>query len=212
MHIRGTMNTTVEKLHYYRKMKDYYDCWRIVPATVQQLCQSLKRALHLWDWHIFMWQSLEIFNVFNTSTLKHVFWKTKTFFFLKLKYRFFRWKCCDWKHFNTKLSSQKPIFRQIEWEVQNGPIKKNRFLQETTFFYWKFNFTIWTSNKWMNEPTTKMSIHIHTFRKRLSFIWECVFPLTILKLDEKLLNMKFCDLLESGLLRIPNQVKTSKKN
>ena len=131
---------------------------------------------------------------------------------MKLKYRFFRWKCYDWKHFNTKLSSQKPIFRQIEWEVQNGPIKKNRFLQETTFFYWKFNFTIWTSNKWMNEPTTKMSIHIHTFRKRLSFIWECVFPLTILKLDEKLLNMKFCDLLESGLLRIPNQVKTSKKN
>ena len=57
-----------------------------------------------------------------------------------------------------------------------------------------------------------MSIHIHTFRKRLNFIWECVFPLTILKLDEKLLNMKFCDLLESGLLRIPNQVKTSKKN
>ena len=26
MHIRGTMNTTVEELHYYRKMKDYCDC------------------------------------------------------------------------------------------------------------------------------------------------------------------------------------------
>ena len=24
--IRGTMNTTVEELHYYRKMKDYCDC------------------------------------------------------------------------------------------------------------------------------------------------------------------------------------------
>ena len=34
-----------------------------------------------------MWQSLEILNVFNTLTLKQVFWKTKTFF-KKLEYRF----------------------------------------------------------------------------------------------------------------------------
>ena len=36
-----------------------------------------KIALHLRDRHIFMWQSLEILNVFNTLTLKQIFWKTR---------------------------------------------------------------------------------------------------------------------------------------
>ena len=39
------------------------------------------------DRHIFMWQSLEILNVFNALTLKQVFWKTKICF-KKLGYRF----------------------------------------------------------------------------------------------------------------------------
>ena len=34
-----------------------------------------------------MWQSLKTLNVFNTLTLKQIFWKTKTFF-KKLEYRF----------------------------------------------------------------------------------------------------------------------------
>ena len=34
-----------------------------------------------------MWQSVKILNVFNTLTLKQIFWKTKTFF-EKLEYRF----------------------------------------------------------------------------------------------------------------------------
>ena len=35
----------------------------------------------------FMWQSVKVSNVFNTSTLKQIFWKTKTFF-KNLEYRF----------------------------------------------------------------------------------------------------------------------------
>ena len=34
-----------------------------------------------------MWQSLKILNVFNTLTLKQIFWETKTFF-KKLEWRF----------------------------------------------------------------------------------------------------------------------------
>ena len=34
-----------------------------------------------------MWQSVNILNVFNTLTLKQIFWNTKTFF-NKLEYRF----------------------------------------------------------------------------------------------------------------------------
>ena len=46
-----------------------------------------KIALRLRDRHVFMWQSVKVSNVFNTLTLKQIFWKTKTFF-KKLEYRF----------------------------------------------------------------------------------------------------------------------------
>ena len=46
-----------------------------------------KIALRLRDWQVLMWQSAEILNVFNTLTLKQIFWKRKTFF-KKLKYHF----------------------------------------------------------------------------------------------------------------------------
>ena len=46
-----------------------------------------KIALRLRDRHGFMWQSVKVSNVFNTLTLKQIFWKTKTFF-KKLEYRF----------------------------------------------------------------------------------------------------------------------------
>ena len=46
-----------------------------------------KIALRLRDRHVLMWQSLEILNVFNTLTLKQIFWKTKSLF-KKLEYAF----------------------------------------------------------------------------------------------------------------------------
>ena len=41
-------------------------------------------------------------------------------------------------HFYTKPPNQKPISRQIEWWLQNGPITKNRVLPVTASFFWKF--------------------------------------------------------------------------
>ena len=38
------------------------------------------------DRHIFMWQLVKVLKVFNTLTLKQIFWKIKTFF-QKLEYR-----------------------------------------------------------------------------------------------------------------------------
>ena len=32
-----------------------------------------KTALHLRDWHLFIWQALKNLNIFNNSTLKQVF-------------------------------------------------------------------------------------------------------------------------------------------
>ena len=40
------------------------------------------------DRHVFRWQSLEILSVFNTLSLKQVYWKTKIFF-KKLEYLFY---------------------------------------------------------------------------------------------------------------------------
>ena len=37
-------------------------------------------------------------------------------------------------YFHTKLPYQKPMLRQIEWRVQNGPITKNGVLSVTLFF------------------------------------------------------------------------------
>ena len=48
---------------------------------------DFKNVLHLRNRHVFMWQSVEILNVFNILTLKRTSWKTKTFF-KKLEYRF----------------------------------------------------------------------------------------------------------------------------
>ena len=42
------------------------------------------------------------------------------------------------QHFHTKLPCQKLILRQIEWLVQNGPIKKNEVLSVTTTFFEDF--------------------------------------------------------------------------
>ena len=36
-------------------------------------------ALRLRDRHVFMWQFVKVSNVFNTLTLKQIFWKGKPF-------------------------------------------------------------------------------------------------------------------------------------
>ena len=46
-----------------------------------------KIAFRLRDRHVFMWQAIELLNLFITLTLKQIFWKAQTFF-IKLDYRF----------------------------------------------------------------------------------------------------------------------------
>ena len=70
---------------------------------------------------------------------------------------------------------------QIAWDVQNGSITKNGVLPVTTFFFRKFCFSLKTLYKELTWCTNYPNVHIHTFRKRSSFIWECFFPVSILK-------------------------------
>ena len=73
-----------------------------------------------------MWQSLKTLNVFNTLTLKQIFWKTKAFS-KKLVHRFLVE--------STKIENVQPMLRQIKWWLQNEPIKKNGVLPVTTLFF-----------------------------------------------------------------------------
>ena len=69
-------------------------------------------------------------------------------------------------HFHTKLLCHKPMFRQIGWWVQNGPIKKHEVLQESTLFFWKFCLGSITSYNEFIWCTNNPDAHICTFSKR----------------------------------------------
>ena len=137
-----------------------------------------KTALYLRDRHIFMWQSLELLNVFNTLTLKRFFWYTKTFL-NKLEYRFlFEIKTATFPY-KTALSKANV---KLNWMGgTKWTYHKERSFSITTLFFWKFNFSIRTSYKELIWYTNYQNNHIFTFRKRLSFIWGCVFSASILK-------------------------------
>ena len=76
-----------------------------------------------------MLQSVKVSNVFNTLTFKQIFWKTKTFF-KKLEYTFLV-ETTNIENtsfpFKTALTEAniKAMLRQIEWRLQNGPIKNS---------------------------------------------------------------------------------------
>ena len=74
-----------------------------------------------------MWQSVEILNVFNTLTLKNIFWKKKIFF-KKLDYRFLVESS---KIENGSFPCKTAILEAnitTNRMVQNGPITKNEVL------------------------------------------------------------------------------------
>ena len=85
-------------------------------------------------------------------------------------------------HFHTKLPYQKPMLRQIEWWVQNGPITRNGVLLVINLYFWKFCFSLRTSYKDLIWCTNYSNAHIRTFCKRWSFIWRYFFPVSILEI------------------------------
>ena len=67
--------------------------------------------------------------------MKLIFWKMKTFiknWSIAFQLKVLRLKM---QYFYEKLPFQKPMLRQIEWEVQNRTITKNGVLQVTSLFF-----------------------------------------------------------------------------
>ena len=96
------------------------------------------------------------------------------------------------QHFHGKLPCQKPMLRQIEWEVQNGTITDY-------LVFWKFCFSLRTSTKTncpttygpitkptTYEPTTQTSIFILCISAGV--FCGCLFPLSILNNGYRLKN------------------------
>ena len=75
---------------------------------------------------------MKVLNDFDTLTLIQIFWKTKTFLRLNTH------------HLYSKLLRQKPMLKQIEWRLQNGPITTSGVLPVTTLFL-KIIFSFRTS-------------------------------------------------------------------
>ena len=119
--------------------------------------------------------STNIFNIFNTSTLKLVFSKTKTFF-KKLDYCFL----VHSTKIETAASPYKTTLSKANGKTNrmgctNGPITKSVVLTVTTLFFWKFCFSSRTSYKKLIWCTNHPDVHIHTFRKNWRFIWGCFY-------------------------------------
>ena len=87
-----------------------------------------------------MWQSMEILIVFNTLTLKQIFWKTKIFI-KKLEYRFLvESSKIENKSFPYKTATSEAnviINRMVRTKLI---YHKERILPVTTLFFLKKNF------------------------------------------------------------------------
>ena len=140
-----------------------------------------KIAFRLRDQHVFIWQSKEILNVFNTLTLKQIFWKTKTIF-IKLKYSFLAE--------STKIENASFPYKTA---ISEANVKTNRMARtkwiyykerrfaSNYFFFMEIFFSLKTSYTELIWCTNDPNAQIHTFCKRWSFIWRCFVPLSILK-------------------------------
>ena len=124
-------------------------------------------------------QSMKVSKVFNTLTLKQIFWRAKTFL-KKLEYRF-SVEATKIKTTPFPLKTALPMLRQIGWWLQNGPITKSGLLPVTTSFFGKICSSSRTSWKELIWFTNDSNITIRSFRQRWSLILGCFFPLSILK-------------------------------
>ena len=70
--------------------------------------------------------------------------KSKSCFNVKSSTYYFYMKTKILADFQICISA---TLRQIEWKVQNGPITNNGNLPVTTIFFWKFCFSLRTSDK-----------------------------------------------------------------
>ena len=144
----------------------FYTNWFYVSPSWHKTIQGIfKIAFRLRDRHIFMWQSVEILKVFNTLTIKQIFWKTKSFF-KKLEYCFLIE--------STKIENASFPYKTAtpEANVKTNKIRRTKCtyhkkwsFASNYFIFWKFCFCLKTSYEELSWCTTDANAHICTFCK-----------------------------------------------
>ena len=137
-------------------------------------------ALRLRDGHVFMRQLLTILNVFNTLTLKQIFWKTQAFF-KKLEYRFL----VESTKIKNASFPYKTALSKANVKINRLGSTKWSYQQERSFASNYFIFSkILFQNKNLVQRVDLMyqppKCPYSCFSKRCSFIWGCFFSVSIL--------------------------------
>ena len=131
-----------------------------------------------------MWQSVEVLNFFSILTFKQIFWETETFF-KKLEYHFLVENTkIENALFPYKVAISETNVKTNRMVSANGPITKNEILTLCYFLFLTlcyFLFQLNISHKELIWCTNDPNFYICTFCKCWSFIWQCFFPVSILK-------------------------------
>ena len=117
-----------------------------------------KITLLLRDRHVFIWQSLETLNVFNTLTLKEVFSKTRKVF--KKLELLLLWASL------VQSNKIENVTCPSKTALLEANAKAVEFLHY--FIFWKFHLSLRISYKELIWSNNYPNVHIHTFRKRWS--------------------------------------------
>ena len=137
--------------------------WETNPEWPKFVLEIFEIALLLRDRHVFMWQSLEMLNVFYTLTLKQSFWKTETFF-KRLEYRFL-FEC-------TKVKNGAFPCKTITSEI-NVKTKYKMDLSQRAEFYQKLLYFFKTF-VWVKEACIKSWFDIQTYQTSTFMLSESV--------------------------------------
>ena len=142
---------------------------------------TFKLVLRLRDRHVFMWQSVKILNVFSSLTLKHIFWKTKTFFKKLENYFLVGSTKIENASFPCKTAiSGANVKKNTKWTYH-----KERSFTSNYLIFWKLCLSLRTCYKKLICCTKDPNAHIYTSCKRWSFIWGGFFPVSIPKKHTK---------------------------
>ena len=113
---------------------------------------------------------MKVLNVFNTLTLKQIFWKTKIFL-RKLEDRFLVESTkIENASFPDKTTISEANVKKNKTVTTKWTYHKERSFASNNFIFQKFYFSLRASYKELIRCTNNPNAHICTFCKRWSFI------------------------------------------
>ena len=122
---------------------------------------------------VFEWQSREILSVFNTLTLKQIFWKTKTFFKKLEKSFLVESNKIENVTFPYKTALSEDNVKTKRMGRTKQAYRKERRFTSNCFIFWKILFQYKNLLRTFKNLSLKTypNVHTHTFRNRRSFLW-----------------------------------------